>query len=176
MSTTATPPRTRHHRRSPHGPRRAGETARSTVALRVRVARRGAALTSELAAGAPPGLSPELSLRATQLVSDRRRRRMARVWRRTLEEARRRPTTLANIPIIQRVAVTDAKDAITAVIAWLDKDEPVAVEGMAMLDVLLSDGASSPLYVPAEPGTLRRRILVATEALEPDLGESPLIA
>jgi hypothetical protein len=176
MSTTATPHRTRHHRREPHGPRRAGETARSTVALRMRVARHGAALTSELAAGAPPGLSPELSLRATQLVSDRRRRQMARVWRRALEDARRPLTTLANVPIIYRVGVIEAEDAITAVIACLGKDEPVAVEGMAMLDVLLSDGASSPLYVPAEPGTLRRRILVATEALKPDLGRSPLIA
>jgi hypothetical protein len=38
---------------------------------------------------------------------------------------------------------------------------------MAMLDRLTTDGVSSPLYVAAEPGTLRRQLIVATEAMDP---------
>jgi hypothetical protein len=176
MSTTETSPRVRRHRHEPEHAQPAGETARSQIVLRLRVALHASALTGELAAGAPPGFSPELSLRATQLVSDRARRQMAQVWRRAINEARRPAVTRANVSIIHRAAVIDADDAITALIERLNSDKPVAAEGMAMLEMLLTDGASSPLYAPAEPLTLRRRILVATEALDPVMAGSTLTA
>jgi hypothetical protein len=176
MPTTATSPRLRRYRHEPEHAHPAGETAFSRIALRLRVAVHASALTSELAAGAPPGLSPELSVRATQLVGDRGRRQMAQVWRRTIDEARRPALTRANISIIHRAAVIDAGDAISALIERLNSDKPVAVKGMAMLEMLLTDGAASPLYAPAEPLTLRHRILVATEALDPNLAGSPLTA
>jgi hypothetical protein len=69
--------------------------------------------------------------------------------------------------------VVEAHEAIAALIERLGDNKPVAVQGMAMLEELLTDGPSSPLYNAAEPGTLRRRLLVALEALDPELAELP---
>jgi hypothetical protein len=62
--------------------------------------------------------------------------------------------------------VLDAEDAIQATIERLRSPEPVAVKGMALAERIITDGLSSPLYARAEPGTLRRLVLVATA--EPD--------
>ena len=44
--------------------------------------------------------------------------------------------------------------------------EPVSAQGIAMLESLLTDGAS-PLYLPTEPGELGSRLRAAAAALEP---------
>jgi hypothetical protein len=44
--------------------------------------------------------------------------------------------------------------------------EPVSAQGIAMLESLLTDGAS-PLYRPAEPGALGSWLRAAAAALEP---------
>ena len=75
--------------------------------------------------------------------------------------------------IIDRRAVVEAEEAVNALIARLSDNKPVAVRGMAMLELLLTDGASSPLYNAAEPGTLRRQIVVATETMDPEFAELP---
>jgi hypothetical protein len=144
--------------------------------LRLKVAMKRDALNAELAAGAPPALSPELAERASQLTSERRRRELARTWRRTVREAHRPGVGLHAASIIRRGAVIDAEPAIESLIARLGDGAPVAVQGMAMLERLLSDGGSSPLYNATEPGTLRRRIRVATEALDPELTRLPVAA
>jgi hypothetical protein len=167
MSTIATFQRPRRNHHEPDRAPDAGATRWRQIVLRIRVALHGAALTKELAAGAPPGLSPELQLRASQLLSHRRRRQMARTWARTIEEAHHPTITRAHVSIIHRAAVIHAADAIRALIQRLTSDEPVTVQGIAMLETLLTDGLSSPLYDPREPGTLRRRIVIAAEALDP---------
>jgi hypothetical protein len=171
MPTTATSPRT--HRRDPSDD--VATTSRS-LPVRLRVALKRGTLTRELEAGAPPGFSPELALCASQLMSDRRRRQLARTWRRTLHEVHHPAITRSHVSIIRRGAVIEAEEAINALIARLSGPEPVAVRGMAMLERLMTDGASSPLFSPAEPGTLRRQILLTTEALDREPVELPLAA
>jgi len=147
-----------------------------SIALHMRVTVKRDALTRELAAGAPPGLSPELGLRAAQLVSPRQRRQFARTWRATVKEVHKPPMTRAYFSLIRRGAVIAAEDAIETLIVRLNSGRPVAAEGMAMLYRLMTDGLESPLYAPAERETLRRRIIAATEAMDPARPELPLTA
>ncbi len=144
-----------------------------STAVRVRVAVKRDELTRELAAGAPPGLSPELSLRAARLVRPRRCRQLARTWRGTIKEARNPAIFRGRVSIICCGAVIDAEDAINALIARLRSDRPVTVKGMAMLHRVMTDGMSSPLYCRSEPGTLRHEIMLVTKALDPDRAEVP---
>jgi hypothetical protein len=161
MSTTSVSSKSTHRDR-----RRGDHEVRRLLPLRVRVAINRDALTRELATGAPAAGSSELSLRAAQLSSRHLRRRLAGTWRETTKEARQPAAHFAYAPIIRRRAVIDADDAINALVARLSDSEPVAAQGMAMLERLTTDGASSPLYVAAEPGTLRRQLIVATEAMD----------
>lgn len=74
--------------------------------------------------------------------------------------------------IIERAAVLEAEEAIVKLIARLDGPDPVGAEGMALLERILTNAARSPLYNPSEPGTLRRMMRVATDALETNVGPS----
>jgi hypothetical protein len=163
MPTIASPRRidTFEPRRDPR------ETANAPLGLRIRVATHRAALTEQLAEGADPTSSPELALRTSQLTSDRRRRQLARSLRRTVIEVRNPAPTRALVSIVNRNAVFEADDAIQATIARLASPDPVAVKGMAMLDRILSDGASSPLYGRFEPGAFRRQLLEAKSEMDP---------
>jgi hypothetical protein len=144
--------------------------------LRLRVAANRDALTQNLAEGADPSSSPELALRASQLTSDRRRREMVRTWRRMISEARRPSATRLLVSIVNRRAVFDAEDAIQVMIARLSSPDPVAVKGMAMAERIVTDGLTSPLYSRAEPGALRRVVLVATAELDTEPFELPIAA
>jgi len=93
---------------------------------------------------------------------------LARAWRETIEEAHWPVPARANVSIIHRAAVIEAEDAINALIARLNSGRPVAVQGMAMLDRLMTDAISSPLFAPTDPGTLRRQIIRVTKALDLD--------
>ncbi len=158
--------RIREHRH----PRR----ATAPVALRLKVGVRRDALNRQLVAGARPSQSPELALRASQLVSDRERHRVAGAWRRAVRDAHRPATSRSTASIVHRGAVIDAEDAIDGLIDRLSDAEPIAAEGMALVEQLITDGISSPLYNAAERGTLRRQVKVATEALDPELIELPV--
>jgi hypothetical protein len=148
------------------------------LALRLTVAMKRDALVRELAAGAPPGLSPELALRASKLVNERHRRQLVRALRRATHEAHQAPMTRASISIVNRRAVVDAEVALDALIARLSSDRAVAPRGMAMVERLITDGVASPLYNDARPGTLRRQVFAATIALgdESEGDEFPIAA
>jgi len=147
-----------------------------SIALRIRVTVKRDALTRELAAGAPTGLSPELGRRAAQLVSPRQRRQFARTWRATIKEVHKPPMTRGYYSLIRRGAVIAAEDAIDALIVRLNSSQPVAAQGMAMLYRVMTDGLESPLYAPAEREALRRQIIAATEAMDVARPELPLAA
>ena len=70
----------------------------------------------------------------------------------------------------------EAEDAIQAMIERLRSPEPVTVKGMALAERIITDGLSSPLYGRAEPGTLRRLVLVATAELDLTPVELPVAA
>ena len=61
-------------------------------------------------------------------------------------------TTRSNISIVNRGAVIDAEVAIQALIARLSSHQPVASQGVAMVERLITDGVASPLYNEARPG------------------------
>ena len=140
-----------------------------TPALRVRIrtALHRDELTRALAEGVDPNTRSELSLRATQLTSTRRRRTLARTMRRTIAEAHKPPMARSRIVITDCRAVLDAEDAIEAMIERLTNREPVRAQGMAIAERILTNAERSPLYNPSEPGSLRRAITVATSALDP---------
>ena len=161
MPTIATPPHTglspRHDRRH-HEPR---------AAVRVRVALHRAALTQSLAEGADPAASPELELRAQQLVAPRERRTLARTLQRTLQEARHPGLAAYRPPLTQRRQILDAEEPLRIMIDRLRDDRPVDAEGMALIERMITDGTWSPLYDVTVPGALRRLAVLATAALEP---------
>ena len=142
---------------------------RRPLSLRMKVSLQRDALARDLAGGASPTASAELTLRAAQLIGLRRRRQLARSLRRLLKDVR--APQLIRATIIDRHGVVRAEEAINALIARLDDNQPVAVPGMAMLEQLLTHGASSPLYKAGELGTLRRQVEVVTEAMDPELAE-----
>ncbi|HTU86892.1 MAG TPA: hypothetical protein VMF57_15050 [Solirubrobacteraceae bacterium] len=138
-----------------------------SLRVRMRVAAKRTFLTRQLAQGADPSSTPELALRAYQLTSDRNRRRLARTLRRAISEARDPAVTRRMVSIINRYAIFEAGDAIQQTIARLASPDPVEVKGMAMLEQIVTDGLTSPLYNRAEPGTLRRQLLVTKAELDP---------
>jgi hypothetical protein len=164
MPTISLPPR-RELTRIPRGI--ATERTAPSLALRASVATHRRSLTSDLSQGANPASSAELALRAEQLTSDRGRRTLARSLRRTVHEARNPAPRRYSFGLVRRGAVIDAADAIDTLVKRLHSPEPIAPEGAAMLERMLSDGVWSPLYSVAPGGALRRLVVLATAALEP---------
>ncbi len=138
-----------------------------SLALRLHVAAHRQSLTHELSEGADPTVSPALALRARQLTSDRSRRMLARSLRRTVHEALHPVPRRVTFGPLRRGAVIDAEDVIDVLVKRLHSPEPIAAEGAALIQRVLSDGAWSPLYSTAPGGTLRRLVVLATAALEP---------
>jgi hypothetical protein len=101
-------------------------------------------LDKQLAEGADPTGSPELSLRAAQLALPDERARIANALVETLGDARgREPVTIRARP--QRAAVRDAADDILALVLRLRQDEPVDAVGVAIA-AWLADDRSSPMH------------------------------
>jgi len=171
---------TNSHRHADLHPRRDDvshdDSPPASIKLRLTVAAKRDALTQALAEGADPSTSSERALRASQLTSDRRRRDMIKTWRRIIAESARPSPTRLLVSIVSRRAVHDAHEAIEAMLARLRSPEPVAVKGMAMLERIVTDGLTSPLYNWAEPGALRRLVLVATAELDAQPFELPTAA
>jgi hypothetical protein len=138
-----------------------------SLSLRASVATHRRSLTRELSQGANPASSAALTLRAEQLTSDRHRRSLARTLRRAVHEALHPVPRRASFGLARRSAVLDAQDAIDILVKRLRSPEPIAAEGAALLERMLSDGAWSPLYNATPAGALRRLVVVATAALEP---------
>ncbi len=141
------------------------------VRTRLRVALHRPELTRALAEGGEPGSSDELALRASQLTSERNRRSMGRTLRRTIDEAHRPPLGRHKV-LIRRSDVLDAEPAIRAMIDRLSSPEPVRVEGMAMIEMILTNADNSPLYNTSPRGRLRDEITAVTEAMGSDISGS----
>ena len=145
----------------------AASPSRPPLPLRTRVYVHRHDLTHALARGARPASCPELALRAAQLTGRRNRKGLSRTLRRTVDDAHRPAANAFRVALIRRRAVLKAEPAIRAMINRLDGPGQVDAEGMAIAYEIITNANRSPLYNPSEPGTLRRQIKVATEALEP---------
>jgi hypothetical protein len=135
------------------------------LAERVRVSWHAPDLDRQLAEGVHPWRSRELSLRAAQLTSRRRRARFARELESVVVEARGgRPELNACVPL-RRAAILSAEDDLLALAAALRSPAPCRPQAAALVSFLLRD-ASSPLYycqAPATPANLAR---AATAGIE----------
>jgi hypothetical protein len=117
---------------------------RPSHAVRIRTWLRRNHLDEELAHGADPDTTAELSWRATQLRSPAERSRLANALTETLGDARRgTPVTIRAQP--QRAEVRAAADDLQALIARLRDGRPISVRGAAITTRLVSDRAG-PLH------------------------------
>jgi hypothetical protein len=125
---------------NPHGRSRPGLFAR----LRTRWRRDR--LDQQLARGADPESSTELSLRRAQLGSGRGRSRLANALVEALGDARGPNLGAFRMQTRRRHAeIRDAADDLLALVLRLREDRPIDVRGAAMAARLLSD-RGSPLH------------------------------
>ena len=130
------------------------------AACELRARTRAGALDRQLAAGVPSWRTELHAARALQLTGPRHRRAVAEALQR-LERRSIQPihsgTILALVVPPCRASVRECAWQIEALVALLHSGDPIAVEGMARLQVLLHDG-TGPLYLPDHGGELSRAL------------------
>ena len=124
-------------------------------------------MTARWLAVCDPGRAPELAVRAARLVRDRDRRALACCLRLVVVQAEGAPwLTRVNPRAIQRAEILADRQALVSLIERLESARPVVAEGVAIAERLMSD-LHSPLFAPAEPGTIRRLARHAVAAMDP---------
>ena len=138
---------------------------RPALALRARVFARRRSLDEALADGASPLWSPELALRARQLVSSRSREALAAGVERLVEDAKRPiPPRAVAVPRPRR-EILESQTCLFRIAARLRDHRPVYARGMALLSRLLHDG-TGPAYDPHAAGSLRHAVGAIAAALD----------
>jgi hypothetical protein len=124
-------------------------------------------LDSQLASGLAPESSPLLAARAVAIVSVRMRRELARNWQDLLIRARGETqfTRTRRIPLC-RDRIIGAEHEIEAMLEALDAPLPLPARGIAMANLLITDG-TGPLYNRASPIELETALLRVTRHLDP---------
>jgi hypothetical protein len=123
-------------------------------------------LDRQLAHGADPLESDELSLRAGQLGSARTRARLACALRGAVELADRPPDPLRLPPsLIRRSEIRANRELLLEMAERLGSSGPLGVEGLAMTSLLIDD-APSPLYHRESRRSLTGAAFEALVALE----------
>ncbi len=123
-------------------------------------------LDDQLAAGVSPGASALLTIRSERLISRRYRARVAAGLARVVRDAEATTRGFSAAVRPDRREVIAARTVLATLDRRLRAAEPVSPRGVAMLQSLLTDGAS-PLYRPTEVGALGSRLRAAAAALEP---------
>jgi hypothetical protein len=147
------------------------------LGVRMRTRWRRARLDEELAGGASPTASGELTLRATQLNSPVVRSRLVGAHVRRLDDARQLEPDAIKVRWAQRSGIQDCADDLLALTRRLGDPQPVEVRGAAMTARLLSDKAS-PLN-QADGHNLRhalRAARLALDATDPSAPDLPAAA
>jgi hypothetical protein len=121
-------------------------------------------LDRELAAGADPMQSDELSLRVGQLRTPKTRTRFACALLQAVETADRPPTLP---PSLIRRREIQANGALLLELSQRLAEGPVSIQGLALVSLLLGDG-SSPLYYKHAASTLSVAAAEALVVLERD--------
>jgi hypothetical protein len=117
--------------------------SRPTFGLRMRTRLGRDRLDEELASGADPASSAELTLRAEQLQSRAVRSRLANVIERMVGDSHSgRAITAGGW---QEPRIREYADNLRALVARLRDDRPIAIQGAAMTARLVND-RTSPLY------------------------------
>jgi hypothetical protein len=129
-----------------------------------RVWLRKASLDRSLAAGEDPAASPELSRRARQLTSRRRRAGLAASIRNLLDAAEERPRGFTVAVPIQRRAILGERQMLLQLAEDLESQDELKPRGIAIVERLLIDGGS-PVYVDCPDGALHGALVHAHAAL-----------
>jgi hypothetical protein len=101
-----------------------------------------------------------------EVMQQRRRRLLAQGFEAVLRDVHEPSARWmsARVPV-EREQVLDAEPDLERLIGRLRGGRPIGDDGLRMARELLVD-RDSPLFEPAEPGTLRRRVRVVCEAVE----------
>jgi len=138
---------------------------------RVRARLLGGSLDRELAAGREPESSVMLAARARHIVQLRRRQATASNWENLLAVAQRGGEKPGPARRIRASEIVAAQSAIRELTQRLRAPLPVAAQGVAMAEILLTDGAG-PVYSRRSRVTLTAALESAITQLDPWL---PLI-
>lgn len=135
---------------------------RRRIPVRLQVFLHKTALDRELAAGADPDASEQLSFRGAQLTGERSRRRIADAFEALITP----PPELASLSSAVRpeADLRESRAVLGALIRRLRSDEPVAPRGVAILRWLLTDG-ESPLYSEIDPARLSSILRLAASSM-----------
>jgi hypothetical protein len=129
-----------------------------------RVWLRKASLDRSLAAGEDPAASPELSRRARQLTSRRRRAGLAASIRNLLDAAEEPPRGFTVAVPIQRRAILGERQMLLQLAEDLESQDELKPRGIAIVERLLIDGGS-PFYVDGPERALHGALVHAHAAL-----------
>src|SRR3954449_1260540 len=138
---------------------------RPPLALRARVFASRRSLDDALADGASPLWSPELALRARQLVSHGSRRQLATSLERLVTEAQRSVSPRAVAVPLPRREISEAQTSLLSIATRLRDERPVYARGMALVSRLLSDG-SGPMYNSNAGGWMGHAVGAIAAALD----------
>jgi hypothetical protein len=138
------------------------------IGVRMLANLRAASLDRQLAAGRAPESSRVLAARAQKLVSPKMRRKLVEDWERVVDLSRRTPPThCPHVPVCRR-GVAAAQPELNEMLSFLLAPRPTAVRGVAMVRVLLINGAG-PLFNRHCPTELRVAVRQATASLDPSV-------
>jgi hypothetical protein len=130
------------------------------------------ALDRALARGADPASSPTLALRARRLTGRGNRERLAASLRDVITAAGQPPAMPSSRIPPSRPEAPAARGQLRTIEWLLESDAPMYVQGLARLELLLTDGGG-PLYSPDYPAALSDeldRIMAAMGAREEAMG------
>jgi hypothetical protein len=150
-----------------HRPDRNDPIPAPTLALRLRVRLRTAALDRQLAAGLVPDAFDDRALRAAQLTAMSTRRGVARSFRRLVDEAEMPAGALlsSTVPVCRR-SVLPWREALLGLAHRLE--QPVALDpcGVARALVLLTDGGG-PFYNARAARSMSEAVWWIADGLQP---------
>jgi hypothetical protein len=159
MRTTAFETVPRHRERS--------VSAGSPIALRLRVYLTRGRLDRRIAAGRPCESTAALALRARQLSHPRTLRQVADQLRGIVDYVDRHGSRrTVSAVVVERAAVRAGREAILGLAERLERAAPATPRGVALAQVLLTDGLS-PLFNGHCERTVTQTIWEVQDALEP---------
>jgi hypothetical protein len=132
--------------------------------LRTRVWANRHAIDLRLSEGENILSSPALAHRARQLASRRWRRSLAAGIRRLIDDAESPSRPLSSAVPIQRRGIVCARRELERLAADIEADRPVAVVGLARVQLLITDG-HSPLFSSSPDGAIEDAVRGARAAL-----------
>jgi len=136
----------------------------ATLLEPARVWFRKGALDRKLAHGADPSATPELTRRARQLTSRRRRSGLAEGIHNVIDAAEEPQHGNSAVAPLQRPQILRGRDLMELLAADLTGDDELTPRGIVLVEALLTDGAS-PLYAPGSDRELHHALVHARAAL-----------